>query len=89
MKVKVLTVKTLDGVNQSEMRPLYLNIEGFVGYIPDITIGTRMWLMHPNRHRSRIHTTHVMTHTKEETIHTVTTLNSIYIFEEIDKEEDL
>lgn len=89
LKVKVLTVKTLDGVNQSEMRPLYLNIEGFVGYIPGITIGTRMWLMHPNRHRSRIHTTHVMTHTKEETIHTVTTLNSIYIFEEIDKEEDL
>ena len=87
LNVKVLSVKTLDGVNQSEMRPLYLNIEGFVGYIPDITIGTRMWLMHPNRHRSRIHTTHVMSHTKEDAVHTVTTLNSVYIFEEIDKEE--
>lgn len=87
IKVKVISVKTPEGVNQSENRALYIGIEGFVGYIPDITIGTRMWLMHPNRHRSRIHTTHVMSHTKKDAVHTVTTLNSVYIFEEIDKEE--
>ncbi len=87
MKVKVISVKTPEGVNQSENRALYIGIEDFVGYIPEIIIGKRMWLMNPNRGRSRIHTTHVMSHTKEENIHTVTTLNSIYIFEELEKEE--
>ncbi len=87
MTVKVISVKTLDGRNQSEVRALYDNIEGFVGYIPEMIIGARMYLMHPNRFRSRIHTSYVMGHSKEGKIHTVTTCNSVYIFEEIDKEE--
>lgn len=88
MDIKVKSITTHNGINQSEFRALYENMEDFIGYIPKIIIGERMYLMHPDRKRSRIHTTKVKGHTRDGNLHIVKTRNSIYTFEEMEKESN-
>jgi len=86
MNVRVISVTTLDGTNQDGPGTLYDGITGFLGFVPEIQIGQRMWIYYISGIGSRIHSTKVKGHTfdPQTATHIVTTKNSIYKLLELD-----
>lgn len=82
LSVIVQSITDLDG-NQRMASP-YQGMQGFIGNVPLIEIGSVMLIMYPGSGATRLTTTIVQEHTLDEKTmtHTVRTKNSIYALQE-------